>query len=104
MAITRHDRFGLDWRPDLLRRMLDVDFGDAIKVEELHDGNDYVIKAELPGIDPEKDVEVTVSEGILHMGARRSEHAEHKGKRGYRTEFRYGEMTRDLALPAGAKE
>jgi len=104
MAITRFDRFGLDWRPDLLRRMLDVDFGDAIRVEELHEGNEYVIRAELPGIDPDKDAEITVSDGILHVAAHRSERTEHKGKRGYRSEFRYGEMMRDVALPAGAKE
>ncbi len=33
---------------------------------------------------------------------RREEKAEHKGKRRYRSEFRYGEFERDIALPRGA--
>ena len=106
MTLTRHDRFGLDWRPERIRRLLDFDFdmSDLIKVEELSEGDEHVIRAELPGIDPEKDVELTVSGGFLHVLARRTEQSEHKDKKGFRSEFRYGEFGRDIDLPAGAKE
>ncbi|MEU1473939.1 Hsp20/alpha crystallin family protein [Streptomyces sp. NPDC001668] len=70
-----------------------------IRIEEnLTDGM-YVVRAELPGIDPAKDVEITVSEGVLTLRAERSEETTEK----YRTEFRYGTFARALRLPAGAQ-
>lgn len=58
------------------------------------------MKAELPGIDPSKDVEVTIGSGCLTIHAERSDKIE--GKR--RSEFRYGSFTRSLTLPANASE
>ncbi len=106
MAQTRHERFGLEWRPDFIRRLLDLDFevSDLIKVEEVHEGAEHVIRAELPGIDPEQDVELTVSGGVMRLVAHRTEKAERKEAKGYRSEFRYGEFVREIALPEGAKE
>ncbi|MDN3027826.1 Hsp20/alpha crystallin family protein [Streptomyces sp. S.PB5] len=70
-----------------------------IRVEEhLTDGT-YVLRAELPGIDPDKDIEITVAEGVLTLRAERSEETKEK----YRTEFRYGTFARSVRLPAGAK-
>ena len=63
-----------------------------------------MVRAEVPGIDPDKDVDVSVSEGMLHIRAEREEKTEHKSKTGYRSEFRYGSFLRSIALPAGAKE
>lgn len=60
------------------------------------------MRAELPGIDPERDVDVSISEGQLRIDAHREERQEEKEKGGYRTEFRYGSFTRTLALPEGA--
>jgi HSP20 family protein len=34
-----------------------------------------VIRADLPGIDPDKDVELTVADGMLHIQAERRERA-----------------------------
>ncbi len=82
----------------------DFDFGELIKVEELREGDEHVIRAEMPGIDPEKDVELTVSGGMVHVLAHKTERSEHKEKNGFRSEFRYGEFMRDLKLPEGAKE
>jgi HSP20 family protein len=72
----------------------------AIRVEDYVEGDHYVIRAELPGIDPEKDVEVTAGSGYLTIRAERQEIAE--GKR--RSEFRYGSFTRNLRLPSAANE
>ncbi len=99
------------WAPsDMLepvRRFLDGDLtmaSSSIKVEQFQDGNTLVVRAEVPGIDPDKDVDVSVSEGMLHIRAEREEKSEHKSKTGYRSEFRYGSFLRSIALPAGAKE
>lgn len=98
------------WAPsDMLepvRRFLDGDLtmASSIKVEQFQDGNTLVVRAEVPGIDPDRDVDVSVSEGMLHIRAEREEKSEHKSKNGYRSEFRYGSFTRSIALPAGAKE
>ncbi|WP_211880628.1 Hsp20/alpha crystallin family protein [Pseudarthrobacter albicanus] len=76
----------------------------SMKVEQFLDGSTLVVRAEVPGIDPDQDVDVSVSEGMLHIKAERQEKSEHKSKSGYRSEFRYGSFSRSIALPAGAKE
>jgi len=71
----------------------------AIRVEEhLADGT-YVLRVELPGIDPAEDVEITVTEGVLTLRAERGEGTTEK----HRTELRYGAFARSVRLPAGAK-
>jgi HSP20 family molecular chaperone IbpA len=68
----------------------------AFRVEEMVQDNGYVIRAELPGLDPEKDIEVTVDGRTLTIHAeRRQEDSEP-----YRSEFRYGSVTRSVRLPA----
>lgn len=82
---------------------------DTIKVEEYREDDVMVVRAELPGVDPDTDIDVTVEDGMLRIHAERSEetHAP-KGKSGarehYRSEFRYGSFTRVLPLPAGVTE
>lgn len=59
------------------------------------------VKAELPGID-EKDVEVTVENGMLLVkGEKRSERDE-KRRRYHVSEVSYGSFERSIPLPAGA--
>ncbi|MFE2889564.1 Hsp20/alpha crystallin family protein [Streptomyces graminifolii] len=70
-----------------------------IRIEEHMADGTYVVRAELPGIDPAKDVEITVTEGVLTLRAERSEETTEK----HRTEFRYGTYARALRLPAGAQ-
>jgi len=103
-ALTRRESRGLlpdlfDWiespfsvlRPFLAHPMRLEDF--------LEDGH-YVVRAELPGIDPEKEVEVTVSNGMLHIRAERREET----KTRHRSEFHYGAFSRHVPLPEGADE
>ena len=58
--------------------------------------NRYVIRAELPGLDPERDIEVTVEGRSLTIHAERRQ--EDSGPN--RSEFRYGSLTRLVRLPA----
>lgn len=70
------------------------------RVEEYQEGDDYVIRAEMPGLDPDKDVTVSVSGGVLEISAQRRE--EKAGRR--HSEFHYGTMHRSVTLPAGTVE
>lgn len=101
-GVARRDRFEL---PDSVRRFFEGDWESAaLRVEEYQDGNTLVVRAEMPGIDPDKDVDISVSDGVLHIQAERQETTEHKEKGGYRTEFRYGSFARDIPLPIGSKD
>ncbi len=71
-----------------------------IRVEEFEDEGSYVLRAELPGIDPDKDVEIAIADGLLTVKAERTE----EKKEGRRSEFRYGTFMRNLRLPEGAVE
>jgi HSP20 family protein len=76
---------------------------DGMHLEEFRDDDTLVVRAELPGIDPDTDVEITVSDGSLCIRAERRESHERTGNGDfYRSEFRYGQFTRTLPLPAGA--
>ena len=67
--------------------------------DEMKDGR-YVVRAEMPGVDPEKDIEITVRDGQLTIRAERSEKKDFDG----RSEFSYGSFARTVSLPAGADE
>jgi len=71
----------------------------GIRIEEKLTDDTYLLRAELPGIDPAKDVEITVAEGLLILRTERTEETKEK----HHTEFRYGTFTRSVRLPAGAK-
>jgi HSP20 family protein len=90
--------------PEPMRRFLQGDLESWLRVEEYREGNSLVVKAEVPGIDPETDVDVSVTDNVLTIDARREEKAEHKDKDGYRSEFRYGTFSRSVSLPPGARQ
>jgi HSP20 family protein len=101
--IVRRDRF--DILPESFRRFFEGNWENPwLRVEEYRDGDDLVVRAELPDIDPDKDLEITVSEGVLGISAERQEKTEHKDKSSYRSEFRYGSFSRNIALPQGVTE
>ena len=87
--------------PDMWKDLFD---GSDMKVEEFRDGDTLVVRAEMPGIDPDKDVEVTVSDNMLHLRAERHSETATENKKGYRSEFRYGSFSRTLPLPAGCRD
>ena len=69
-----------------------------IRVEEYAADGRYIVKAELAGLDPAKEAEVTVGAGYLTIRAERHDTVEGP----HRSEFRYGVFSRTLALPADA--
>lgn len=107
-TLTRWEPFGLElptWMTRLLdeRPLLDVAFEkSALRIEEFTEDGTLVVRAELPGVDVDKDVDISVQDGLLHIKAQRSESTERKEKSFYRSEFRYGAFERTLPLPPGA--
>jgi HSP20 family protein len=110
MALMRRERFDFpEWFrfevPDVFRRMADLDPQSGwLRVEEYDDAGTLVVRAELPDIDPDKDVELSITDGVLHIRAQREEKTEKKDKDVYRSEFRYGSFVRNVPLPDGVKE
>ena len=99
-GLSRRDRFEL---PEPMRRLFEGDWDiPAFRVEEFHEGGAMVVRAELPSIDPEKDLDVTVSDGTLRIRGERREETSNRAKNGYRSEFKYGSFSRDIPLPSGA--
>jgi HSP20 family protein len=66
--------------------------------------DDLVVKLELPGIDPEKDVSVEVREGMLFIAGERQHEKEIKEEAYYRMEASYGTFERQIAIPEGVDE
>jgi HSP20 family protein len=68
-----------------------------VRVEEYDEDGRHVVRADIPGVDPDKDIEVKVEHGLLFVrGERRAE--EHDG---HRSEIRYGSFERVVGLPTG---
>jgi HSP20 family protein len=104
---ARFDRLFEDWARMLPSRrpLPGVEMMDEIiRIDEFQENGTLVIRAELPGIDPEKDVEVTVADRMLHIRAERREEEESKQKGYTRRELRYGSFARTLPLPEGVSE
>jgi HSP20 family protein len=96
-------RFGTPWAwvDELFR---DGEWRHSFKIEETHDGDSMVIRAELPGVDPDKDVTVEVVEDELVIRAQRTETHRSESDHVHRSEFRYGSFARSIPIPGGVDE
>jgi len=74
------------------------------RIEEVRDDGHVVVRFEMPGIDPDKDVEITVADGTLRIEAERRQESKDEEHKTYRSEFQYGSYTRAIDLPAGATD
>jgi HSP20 family molecular chaperone IbpA len=72
--------------------------GSAVPVEDYIRNGQYELRAELPGLDPERDIEITVAGEILTITAHRPEDT--RGRQ--HSEFRYGTAERSFRLPPSA--
>jgi HSP20 family protein len=74
--------------------------GFSPAAEVSRDGEDAVVRVELPGLDIERDITVEVDRNRLVVrGERRDERSEHSAGRVLR-EVRYGSFHRSFSLPA----
>jgi HSP20 family protein len=65
---------------------------------------DLVVKVEIPGIDPEKDLDITVQDGLLRIRGERRREDRAEGDGIYRSESVYGAFERVIPLPDGGKQ
>jgi HSP20 family molecular chaperone IbpA len=72
--------------------------GHLIRVEDRLTDQEYLLRAELPGLDPDKDILLSVHDGVMTISAERREEERVRG----RSEFRYGVFRRTVRLPANA--
>ena len=80
-------------------------FAESFRVEERTESDGtIVIRAELPGVDPDDGIEVTVDGKRLTIRAHREERSEDRENDTVRSEVRYGSMVRSFRLPEGADE
>lgn len=73
---------------------------NLMRIEDEVTEDHYELRAEIPGIDPANDVQITVADGQLTVKAERSERADATA----RSEFSYGSFLRTVTLPAEADE
>lgn len=81
-TLTHRENLGpftdvLDWL-EAPWTMLRPGASHPMRVEDYVKDGTYVMRAELPGVDPEKDIDVTVSKGVLTISAHRQEETEGK--------------------------
>lgn len=80
------ERFEFPFRPSM----------DVTRTED-----HLIITAELPGIDPEKHVEITVDENYLTLKGEKSEETEVSEDHRFMSERKYGKFIRRIPVPEG---
>lgn len=70
-----------------------------IRIEQVVEDGHYVIRAEIPGVDPAKDIDVSLEGGVMRIRAERSE----QKRDGAHSEFHHGRLLRTVPLPAAAE-
>jgi HSP20 family protein len=97
------DRFHHGW-PTLPHLFSTTDTDVLMPNLDLKDtGKSIVIEAELPGVD-EKDVTLTVKDGVLTLKGEKRHSKEEKGENHYLMERSYGSFVRSLQLPDSIDE
>jgi len=88
----------LDWiGGDAASELRAFGFAPYVRVEDYIDDGTYVLRAEMPGIDPDKDVELNLLDDVLTIRGERREEAQDRN----RHEFQYGSFERSVQLPSG---
>jgi len=97
------DRFHHGW-PSLPHLFNVPDSDTLMPILDLKDtGQAIVIEAELPGVD-EKDVTLTVKNGVLTLKGEKRQSKEEKGENQYLLERSYGSFMRSVQLPDSIDE
>ena len=103
------DRFAGGWGMPSLRRMFEAEPAFRYEstfsvpspaVDITEDAAGYKVTAELPGMS-EKEIEVTLSDGMLTLKGEKQQEKEQKDKNFYLSERSYGSFQRSFAVPEG---
>jgi len=82
-------------------RFMSRQFIPALDVSENDDG--FVVKAELPGIDP-KEVDINLTGDLLTIKGEKKDEKEEKGENFHTIERSYGSFSRSFQLPCDVQE
>lgn len=69
----------------------------TMRVESYTEKGEFVVRCELPDVDPDKDIHINVEGNQLKIDAERK----HEERAEHRSEFFYGSLSRTLLLPVG---
>ena len=69
------------------------------KADVTEDGDAITVKAELPGVE-QKDIAVSIQDGMLLINGEKESEKEEKDKRYHRVERTYGAFSRAMRLPS----
>ena len=72
----------------------------AVEIKE--DEKNYYLEAETPGLS-EKEMEVTIEDGVLTLSGERKTETEKKEGKVHRTERYYGQFSRSFGIPENVK-
>jgi HSP20 family protein len=113
MAIVRWAPFDLasDGFDDLVRRTFG-DFGSSLlsrsgqtawapALDAYIEGNELHVRLELPGIDPDADVDIEVDNGMLRVSGERKQETRSEEAGWFRREMQHGSFERRIGLPEG---
>ncbi|OQX51210.1 hypothetical protein B5M47_01485 [candidate division CPR3 bacterium 4484_211] len=93
--LVRWSSFPFDW--------LEEDWSSSMAMDVYEEGNNVVVKADLPGFKPE-EVDISVTEDSVTIQAERKEEKEEKKKKNYlRQERFYTRCARTVSLPVPVK-
>lgn len=92
----------MGWLDEIIpnRWLSNISMWKPIKLEESFKDGKLVIRAEMPGIDPDKDIDVSLHDGVLTISGEREERITEE----HRSEFNYGSFSRSISLPRGYDE
>ncbi|MBT2597323.1 Hsp20/alpha crystallin family protein [Arthrobacter sp. ISL-72] len=77
---------------------------EEVTVDEYVDQETLVVRAELPGADPDGDIQVAVAGSVPQIRAGLAESHDHPDSARLRSGLRYRPFTRNLPVPAGVTE
>lgn len=73
------------------------DYAHALRLEHIEKDDSIMLRLEIPGVDPDRDIDITLDDGVLTVSARREERHEDAKH----SEFYYGQLQRSMTLPPG---
>lgn len=111
MAIVRWAPFDLTNGVDDMVRRTFGDFGSSLlagrsgswapALDVYTEGDELHVRLEIPGIDPDQDVQIEVQGGVLQITGERKRQEVREGEGWYRREMSHGRFERHIGLPEG---
>lgn len=74
--------------------------GFPLALDVAEDPDQYIVKASIPGVDP-NDIDITLTDNVLTLRGETQQEKDVDEKNYQLRERRYGSFTRSIALPAG---